>query len=397
MADEEKKEQEQLDQEVADALDWDGAGAEDSLGSYGDEDEPWADDADESKEEQAKEAAEEKEEADAEVATEDDKESSESDDAEEDGAEVDEDGVATFTLDGKKYTAEEIAADPKLLSKMATHYNQVGNFQKLLDEERTNVSARDEQIAQLELEKQKIEREWIARKMAEENKRQQAAAEPAPEPPPRPSTEVLKTQLKPYIEQLHKDGRLTEDEVDEHSGLIAEHIYDYANITKVIQEVAAQAFNRIEQIEQFVNPAIQSWDAEKAVREEETVHQQAAAIEGYEELADPETWESLKKYISDKIAASPKNSDGRPTFDPVFDAETMAEQFDAMQGKTLRKALAEQKKRAEKQQKEDAKRAGGSATTGGKSPKKKPKKKGAPTPHDEALDFGSGQDGRYAG
>ena len=398
MADlEDKKEQEEVDQEFEDALDFGGEGSEDSRGSHGNEDEPWEEDTKETEEEQpeTKAAEEEEEETEEVVTTEDDDKSIEAGEASSDeGDEDGEEGVDTYTLDGKKYTAEEVAADPKLLSKMATHYNQVGNLQKLLDAERTNVSTRDEAIVQLEAEKQKIEREWVGRKMAEEAERREAAEQEQSAPPPRPQTELLKTQLKPYIDQLQKDGRLTEDEVEEHSGLIAEYVYDYANITKLVQGVAAEAFKRIEQIEHFVNPAIKDWDAEKAVRAEKSVHEQAAKIEGYEELSDPENWETLKKYVSEKIAASPKDSKGRPTFDPIFDAETMASQWDAMHGPTTRKALAALKKRAEDEKKSDAKKASGSATTGGKKPAKKQKKKGAPTPSDDALNWG---DGRYAG
>jgi hypothetical protein len=390
MADEEKKEQEQLDQEYEDALDFGGGGVEDSRGSQ--EDEPWDDDDKEAEEEQAKDEVaeedekEEKEEEDEDVATKGSEESIEE--------EEDEEGETTYTLDGKKYTAEEVIADPKLLGKMATHYNQVGNLSKLLDEERATVTAREEAIAQLEAENSKIEREWIAGKMAEEARRREAAEKEAPAPAPRPSSEVLKTQIKPYIDKLHKDGRLTEDEVEEHSGLIAEYVYDTATRDRTLQTVATELLRRIEQIEQFVNPAIKDWDAEKAARADVSIQAQAAKIEGYEELSDPENWEKLKKYISDKIAASPKDSEGRPTFDPIFDAETMAGQWDAMSGPTTRKALAALKKRAEKQKAEDAKKASGSATTGGKKPKKKPQKKGAPTEQEAALDWG---DGRYAG
>jgi len=392
MADKRNEEQKQLDQELDDALDWDGSGTERSRGSY--DDEPWEDDkADESKEEDAGEEAATEEGEDEEVATKEEEESTESDDSEDDEAE--EGDVTTFTIDGKKYTSEEIASDPKLLSKMATHYNQVGHFQKLLDEERANLSARDASIAQLEQEKQAIEREWIKRKMAEDNERE-AQKQKAEAPKPRPNNKTLQHQLKPYFEQLKADGRLTEDELEEHGGLIAEYMYDYANMQRLVESVAvitSRALGRIDELEGFVNPAVQKFGEQEALRYHEKVQKEAAAIEGYEELADPENWEKLIRYISEKVAASPQDEKGRPQFDPIFDPETMAQQWDAMQGPVLRKALAEQRKKAEAQMKSDAKMAGGSATSGGKTPKKKPKQKGAPTPTDDALDWG---DGRYA-
>ena len=383
---------EELKEQHDDALDWDEDVSKDQDG-----DEPW-DGEEKSSEEEGKaddEVAVEEEEEKPEVATKDDEESTDDEDDAEEG---------TYTLDGKKYTAAEVAANPELLKKMATHYNQVGNFQKLLDEERKAKSEQAKAIEQLEAEKAAIEREWVAKKMAEENDARKAAAKasdkPA-EPAPRPSNKVLQAQLKPYIDQLKADGRLTDDEIDEHSGLIAEYVFDTAQQNQLINAVAAAAMKRIEeqtkrieQIEHFVNPAIKSWSREQAEREDVEVQKQAAAIEGYDELNDPENWGKLKKYISDKIATSPKDSEGRPVFDPIFDAETMASQFDAMNGPVTRKALAELKKRAEAAKKDDAKKAGGSASSGGKKPEKRQKPKGPLTPQEEALDFG---DGRYAG
>ncbi|MHC4703358.1 MAG: hypothetical protein ACYTFQ_22560 [Planctomycetota bacterium] len=393
----EKKEQEEVDQDFSEAeiqeqhdaaLDWDEDVSKDLDG-----DEPWEEDekSDEG-EGKADDEVAVKEDDEPEVATKDDEESTDGDDS-----------PATYTLDGEKYTAEEVAANPELLDKMATHYNQVGNFQKLLDEEREAKSEQAKAIEQLEAEKQAIEREWVARKMSDENEARKRAEEVTEEvePTPRPANKVLQAQLKPYIDQLKEDGRLTEDELDEHKGLIAEYIFDQVNTQTLINKVAAAALQkidaqskRIEQIESFVNPAIQSWSREQAERDNVDMQKKAAAIEGYDELSDPENWEKLMRYVSEKVAASPKNSEGRPTFDPIFDAETMAAQWDAMNGPVTRKALAELKKRAEAEKKEEAKKAGGSAASGGKTPKKKPKPKGAPTAEDEALDWG---DGRYAG
>lgn len=384
-------EEKELEQQTADALDWDEDVSKDPEG-----DEPWEgeekSDEDESK---ANDEVAAKEEEEPEKATEKSEESIES--------EVDEDGVKTYTLNGKKYTPEEIIADEKLLDNLATHHNQVGNFQKLLDEEREAKSEQAKAIKQLEAEKAAIEREWVARKMTEETEARKKADKPeeAPAPVPRPANKVLQAQLKPYIDQLKEDGRLTDDEIDEHGGLIAEYVYDYANMSALVNKVAAAALQkideqakRIEQIEHFVNPAIQSWSREQAERSDVDIQKEAAAIEGYDELKDPENWEKLKKHISDKIAASPKDSEGRPTFDPIFDAETMASQWDALNGPATRKALAELKKRAEEQKKDEAQKAGGSAASGGKKPTKRQKPKGPLTPAEEALDFG---DGRYAG
>jgi hypothetical protein len=385
----------ELKEQQDSALDWD-----DDVSKDPDGDEPWEGEEDSSDESKAEDEVAEEEAADTDVATKDEDESTDSGESEGDD---DAEAGDSFTIDGKKYTAEEVVKDPELVKKMATHYNQVGHFQKLLDEERKAKSEQAEAITRLEAEKQAIEREWVARKMKEENEARKRAEQTEEEvaPPPRPANKVLQAQLKPYIDQLKADGRLTDDEIDEHSGMIAEYVFDQANMATLINKVAAGALakideqsKRIEQIESFVNPAIQTWDQERAMREDVNIQKEAAAIDGYKELADQENWEKLKKYVSEKIAASPKDSEGRPTFDPIFDAETMAQQWDAMNGPTYRKALAELKKRAEAEKKEEAKKASGSASSGGKDLKKKAKPKGPMTPQEEALDFG---DGRYAG
>jgi hypothetical protein len=395
---EEKFSEEEVKEQYESALDWDEDVSKDLDG-----DEPWEGEEDPKPDEgKADDEVVDKDTADPEIATKEEEEST--DDGDDDVvASTDDDGVTTYTLDGKKYTAAEVASNPELLSKMATHYNQVGHLNKLLDEEREAKSKQAEAIAQLEAENKAIESEWVKRKMAEDNAAAKAAEEAKEEiePTPRPSNKVLQAQLKPYIDQLKEDGRLTEDEIDEHSGLIAEYVYDNANMTNLINKVAAAALSkidaqtkRIEQIEHFVNPAIKTWSREQAEKADVEIMKKAAAIEGYKELEDPANWEKLKKYVSEKIAASPKDSEGNPTFDPIFDAETMAAQWDAMNGPTTRKALAELKKRAEDAKKEEARLAGGDSSSGGKKPRKKSKPKGAPTPQDEALDWG---DGRYAG
>jgi len=382
------KETEQLDQEELDALDFSGGGMDATRGSYGDEDEPEVEEAKTVEEELEAddEKADDQEVKDEDVATETDDESTEEEEPEAD---------STVTIDGKKYTMDELT--PELVSKMATHYNQVPHFQKLADEQKGLVTERDEQIVQLELEKQKIEQEWTRKKMAEEfeqRKEADAKAKEAPEPAPRPSSEILTTQLKPYLKELKEAGRLTEDEVDEHSGLISEYIYDTMETRNIIQQITAYFTQELDRIKGFINPAIEGWDKEQAIRADVNIQKEAAAIEDYEELADSETWEQLKVYITNKISNSPKDSEGNPLFNPIFDAETMAEQFDAMQGKTLRAALNAKKKKAAAEKKADAKKAGGSATSGGKVPKKRPKQKKPPTSSDDALDWG---DSRYAG
>lgn len=396
-----KKEQEQLDQEEQDALDFSGEGYENSRGSYSDdEDEPWDGESEEAEEEQegSEEEADDQEEEDEAETTKDDEESTE-DDEEEVEADEEEEGSPTFTLDGKKYTADEIVANPELLGKMATHYNQVGNFQKIADERGTELEQLRKKVEAAEADARRVQDEWVRRKMEEDARKAKAAEqESQPAPPPRPPTDQLVAQFKPYLDGLKEQGRLTEDEVEEHSGLVAEYLYDTLQTRDLIQKVTAYFAQELDEVKGFINPAIKEWDKEQAIREDAKVQQEAAKIEGYEELADPENWENLKQYIGKKIANSKRDSEGNPLFDPIFDAETMAEQWDAMQGKILRAAVAKQKKTVTKSKKQQAKQASGSATSGGKTPKKRPKPKGAPTPEEDAMDFGSeGRDSTYAG
>lgn len=388
----------QANKEMDDALDFGGSGADDVLRGAGGKveedndddsgDEPWDEDGAEDKEEERpKDKADETEDEDEEVATKDSEESTEDDD------EASDDSVPTYTLDGKKYTAEEVASNPELLGKMTTHYNQVGNLQKLLEQERGNLSSKDEAIAQLEAEKQRIQDEWVRAKMALDA---EAGKQPVKETPPpaRPNTKVLTEHFKPMLEQMKEDGRLSEDEIEEHSGLVAEYLFDTIQTRSTLEEVAKHFAKEIDEIKRFINPAIQTWSKSEAVRADQSTQKEAASIEGYEDLESPENWESLKEYITKKITNSPQNSDGSPQFDPIFDAETMREQWDAMQGATMRKALSAAKAASEKQKKEDARKAGGSASTGGKTPKKKPSLKKPLTDSEQALNWG---DGKYAG
>ena len=378
-----KKEQEQLDQEAEDALDFSGEGVEASRGSYGDDDDEDYDDTD--GEEQAEDEDGEEQEDDEEVATEDEEGSIEEDD--------DEASSSSFTIDGKKYTAEQIASDPKLLSKMATHYNQVGNFQKLAEERSALVKEREEQIQQLEAEKRKIMDEWTRMQMLREQEqyRQQPQEQQAPA---RPAPDQIRAAMKPLVANLAKEGRLTEDELDEHEGLIAEYLFDSLSTRKLIEDVTSYFAKEINSIRGFIDPAVKSWDEDRARQADASVQSEAAKIEGYEDLADPQIWNELKQYITKKVLNSPKDSEGNPTFNPIFDAETMAEQFDAMQGRIMRTALRKTKKTAEQIKKGQAKKATGSASSGGKAPQKKQRPKGRLTPAEAALDFG---DSRYAG
>ena len=387
-----KERQEELDREADDALDFGGGGIEDNRGGH--DDDTVVDDDDDKEEEQVSDDDADDQEEEEEVTTEDDEESTDGDD-DSDDADAEEGDGETFTLDGKKYTVEEIMTDKKLLSKMATHYNQVPHFQKIAEDHQATIAERDEQLREAEAQRQKIYNEYTENQLRKDQAERAAEQKAAEVPPaPRPSSDQLKAGLKSYLEVLKGEGRLTDDELDEHSGLISEYVYDQLQTKQLIEGIAAHFAQKIDRMERFINPAIQEWDREQAIRANAAIQTEAAGIDGYKELEDPETWQKLQEFITKKVLSSPKDSNGRPTFDPIFDAATMAEQFDAMQGKVMRAALNKKKKKVVTDKKKATKKAGGTASSGGKVPKKRPKPKKPLTEADDALDWG---ESKYAG
>lgn len=300
--------------------------------------------------------------------------------------EEEEQEAGTVTIDGKKYAVNSLT--PELISKMATHYNQVGHFQKIAEERDREIASRDERLRQLEQQNRQVMDEWTAQKMRSEQARlreeertlQQTA-------PPRPSTAQLATAFKPYIDKLQEEGRLTIDEADEHAGLVAEYLYDTYTRDQKTSELFNNLTQRLAQLEDFVSPAVKSWDERTALERDAEIRKAVSGMEGYEELKDPQKWEELKGYVTRKILNSPKDPQGNPLFDPIFDAETMAEQWDAMQGKVLRKTLSATKKKTQEQIESDRRKAAGSAATGGATPPRKKARKGPLTPEEDALDF----------
>jgi len=293
----------------------------------------------------------------------------------------------TVTIDGKKYSVDDLT--PELVSKMATHYNQVGHFQKIAEERDKAIAERDAKLRELESRNRQVVDEWAVHKMQQEQAASRREKEQREQESviPRPSTQQLSTAFKPYLDKLVEEGRLTLDEVDEHSGLVAEYLFDtYSRDQRTSQEFQSLQ-SRLEHLENFVSPAVTSWDQRTAIERDASIRDAVSKMEGYEELQDPQNWEKLKGYVTQKIMNSPKDAEGNPLFDPLFDAETMAEQWDAMTAKVMRKALAQKRTTAGSEAEADKRRAGGSAASGGQTPRRKAGKKGPATPEDDALDF----------
>jgi hypothetical protein len=191
------------------------------------------------------------------------------------------------------------------------------------------------------------------------------------------------------LDKLVTDGRLTQDQRNEFGNVLAEYMFDQQNTTNLINNVVALGEQRIAQIEQQlfgeIVPDVQQRKRTDAYSADYYVQQTAAAQPGYEALATPEEWNRLKLFIAEKVNASPRDAEGNPTFDPMFDAPSMMQMYDAMTGADLRAKLAEQKAAQEAAAAAVASKAGGeTAARASKPPLRQPSKM---TPEDEAMDF----------
>jgi hypothetical protein len=166
-------------------------------------------------------------------------------------------------------------------------------------------------------------------------------------------------------------------------------MFDQQNTHNLITEITSQGMQRIDAIEARLNgevvPEIQRRQQHDSVALEQSVWQGVASRPGYEALADQETWERLKSFITEKVNASPKDQEGRPTFDPQFDVDSMAQMYDAMTGAELRATLAALKATRTAEDKQSTAMAGGETAARAARP---PQKQPSPlTPEQEAMDF----------
>jgi hypothetical protein len=293
------------------------------------------------------------------------------------------DAGETVTIDGEKIPIGDLTSEQ--LQKMATHTNQVGHYQKLADERKTELEQYREQLAAAERKNREVMDEWTRFQMQQTQQQdQQQTAEPVQ----RPTTEQLRGLFAGQLNAMKASGDLTEDEFDEHSGLIANYMYDSQVTQNVIAQVATTLDQRLQALEGTVPQTAQAVEEQTAERRNRLVQQEAASTEGYEDLSNPEEWNKLTEFIGNKVLSSPKDANGNPTFDPIFDAQTMREQYDAMQGAVMRSALAKAKKEAEQQKRKEADKAT-DAKGGGGPPPKKPtiKQPSDMTPEEEALSF----------
>jgi len=285
-----------------------------------------------------------------------------------------------YTLPGgKKITQSELIADPELLAKLVTHSNQVAQYQTLAEE-------RQAQLNESEAEKRKLLDQYTEWDM----QRRVAAEQPAPaEPPQRPDAKVLAGIYAPHLDQLVTDGRVTADQRSEFGNILSEYMFDNQNLVNLITTVVEQGSQRFAGLENELKgevvPDVQRRQQQDAVFLDQSIQQGVAAKPGYESLKNPEEWERLKLFIAEHMNASPKDDKGRPTFDPNFTVDGMAQMYDAMTGADMRATLAAIKANQEKQDTTAAAMAGGeTAARAGTPPPRQPPKM---TPEEEAMDF----------
>jgi hypothetical protein len=209
-------------------------------------------------------------------------------------------------------------------------------------------------------------------------------------PPQRPASSAIQGHFAGHLDQLVADGRLSEDQRHEFGNVIAEYMYDHQRTTNMINHAINMGAQRIAELEGQLTgqvlPDLQQRQQSDALAWENHVQQSLAAQPGYESLATPEEWNRLKLFIGEKVAASPRDHEGNPSFNPLFDVETMSRMYDAMMGPELRKQLEAQRAAQEQKSKEAAAMAGGETTARASTPpqQRQPSKM---TPEDEAMDF----------
>lgn len=286
-----------------------------------------------------------------------------------------------YTLPGgQKVKQSELAANPELLQKLVTHSNQLTNYQRLAEE-------RQARIEQVQAENRQILDQFTAWQMQQ----QQAQHPQQQQAPARPDPTVVQGSFAPYVAQLRAQGRITDDQAEDFGNLISEYLYDQQAVGNTINTVASLFNQRLMDLEQRVTGQIVP-DLEMRAQSEHQAHaawvqQEVAQRPGYEALAQNENWEELKRFIAQKVAASPRDAQGNPTFDPVFDPETMAQMYDAMTGAQLRVQMAAEaaKKTQQEAARQQAVNAGGESTARAATPPRRAP--GEPTPEEEAMDI----------
>lgn len=286
-----------------------------------------------------------------------------------------------YTLPGgKKVTQAELAGDPELLEKLVTQSNQYTDSQRIAKE-------RKDKLEEVEAANRKLLDQFTAAEMQQRAMEQQQLPQQAP--PQRPEGKVLEGVYGAHLDKLVTDGRLTTDQRSEFGNVLAEYMFDQQNTHNLITTVVAEgqaAINQLrEQLQGDVVPDLERRQQQDVAYLAQQVQRGVSTRPGYEALENPDEWNRLQTFIAEKVNASPRDAEGRPTFDPQYNEDSMAQMYDAMTGAETRAALLALKARLEGADKETMSKTGGETSARAGTP---PQKQPSPlTPEQEAMDF----------
>jgi len=293
----------------------------------------------------------------------------------------------TYTLPGGiKVTASELFKDRERMKNLVTQANQMTHYQKLADDRKRAIdeSAQREKSVYEQWVEMQIHNQMMAAQQAQQVQAPVRMRPPAPQ---------IKSAFEPYLQDLVKQGRISEDHMAEDSGLIAEYLYDQMSLREALENQLSTYEQRINMLETQLAPVQSTVRAAQVLSDERTIQQEVASTPGYEDFADPRKWEQLKAFVGQQIAEQGTDEYGAPNLKVRFTPDHMRAWADAMMAPAMRAVLANRKQDAKTRQQRETKQAAGEASGTGRQPKAKPKS--AQTPEELAMDF-SGQSVRKA-
>jgi len=375
-----EKQEDKARQEFEEALDLQqdpyDPGFDDDLTVDEDQKTPAGDVEEKAADEKAKETSEKKAEAATEAQEEPEKKEAEA--PEQGELELEAEEISEITLpDGSKMAVPRELATNEQFKKLVTQDHQVAHYQKLAEE-------RQKQLDELSADRERKRQEAIDLLLQQQAQQaEQAQQTQQAQQIQRPTPEDVQNTFKPALSQLVAEGRISEVAAEEFGDVLSEYLYDYASTHQRIsqlQEAMMQIATALPPPEMF-----QVFEKQRIQSEEAKLLAQVTKREGYEDLSNPQEWQKLKDFVATKIADSPKDQEGNPTFNPVFDTDTICALYDAMMAPTWRAALRKQRTQAEEDSKTATKRAAGDSASKASA---KPKPPESPmTPELDAMTF----------
>lgn len=372
-----EKREDKVREEFEDALDLERGsydpGFEDDL-KVEDQEKPQGDE----KEKPADEKAEETSKEEAESAPEAEEKPKEDEEPIQEELKLEAEEIAEITLpDGSKMAVPKELAEHEQFKKLVTKDHQVAHYQKLAEE-------RQKQLDELSADRERKRQEAIDLLLQQQAQQtQQAQQQQQAEQAQRPAPTEVQEKFAPALAQLVAEGRISDVAAAEFGDVLSEYLYDYAQT----QQQIGTLYQALTQMATALPPPemFDVFEAQRIQAEEAKLLAQVSKREGYEDLTNPDEWQKLKDFVAEKIANSPEDAEGHPTFNPVFDADTICALYDAMMVPAWRAAIKKQRTQVEEDSKTAAKRATGD--TVGRASAKPPPKDVPMTPELDAMDF----------